>query len=77
MSWNYRVVREVHRYKDVVEHSYTIKEAFYDKLGQFNGVTKNPAVVSSTEGIAGLRAVLRCMMDALDKGVVDDKHQKI
>lgn len=73
MSWNYRVVKETSRYLDVKENLFTIKEAFYDKEGNFNGMTENPATVSSIEGIKGLRYMLTRMLESLERPVIEEK----
>ena len=44
MSWNYRVVREMHRVGDTDEEypSYTIREVYYDEDGTIKGWTERP-----------------------------------
>ena len=41
MSWNYRVVRDVHQVGNEEHESYTIREVYYDKDGEIEGWTQD------------------------------------
>lgn len=46
MSWNYRIVRDVHRVGDEEHPSYTIREVYYYDDGTIRGWTQNPCYPS-------------------------------
>lgn len=42
MSWNYRLVRDVHQVGDEEHESFTIREVYYDAEGNIEGWTQDP-----------------------------------
>jgi hypothetical protein len=42
VTWNYRVVRDLHKVGDEERPSYTIREVYYDDEGNIMGWTEGP-----------------------------------
>lgn len=70
MSWNYRIVRRVHKIGDAEQIAYGIYEAYYNQAGNPDGITENP-VDPYGEDLTELIGSFELMKKAFDKPVLD------
>ena len=71
MGWNYRII------KRKIEDNYcthAIHEVYYDDNGEPRSWTTEPQWLSSDDGVEGLKADIKCMMEAFECPVLDEEE---
>jgi len=81
MTWNHRVVKRVHRYKNHEgkrrqETYYQVEEAFYTGKSKTKPTLFTDGKIVHGESIASLRWTLEHMLKALDNPIVDAETYK-
>lgn len=79
MSWNYRVVREVHKHPELLRRNnpdigesdifYTIHDVYYDDNHDIVSIGRESPI--DGEDIEELKWILQKMLEACDKPVID------
>ena len=71
-NWNYRVVKRIwnHKYLHEPMELFDICEVCYDENGGIDSMTE---ALITEESLADLRDTLRCMLESLDKPIIDEK----
>lgn len=69
MGWNHRLVKM----EDGDDSFYQIHEVYYDENDKVQGYTKNGVTVGGSS-VEGVRWVLKKMLEALDKDILDYKE---
>ena len=70
MTWNYRVVKQIHHSPSGDEILFQIHEVYSDDTSDSGDMTENPVPLVS-ETIEGLKEVLVHIREALEKPVLD------
>ena len=74
MTWNYRVIKKIHKDEKYTEEYYEIHEVYYDEDGKMHAWSENPCSMFGTS-LEELKSDGGYFMEALNKPTIEVKKK--